>query len=277
MANAVTAATRVSIATMVAVVSPRTRGGVVETLSALSESGVRPVFICLDGGGNARPIDRGGLTIIEALKPRYLDNAVASLRLSSLPTVAWWRADEPDVLDQLAPLVDRVVLDVDEPSAVWRLVPSLGSRTAVSDMRWARLTRWRDLLAQFFEIPEVRAEAGQFDRLELHGTDRHQMRLLGGWLSARLPAGDRLTVAIETGRAASIEAVRLFAAGGTLDVRVLAGRACLETSAQMGTGHSAVRVVPAGDDRPLTLLVEELRVRSRDMAFEDAVRAAENL
>jgi hypothetical protein len=270
----VTPTSRGSVATVVAVVSPRTSAGVREVLGELASSGVRPILISLGAGTGVQRVDEERVTIIEDLRPSYLDNAVAALRLSSLPTLAWWRADQPEVLEALATLVDRVVLDVEDPSAVWPLVPALVDRTTVSGMRWARLTRWRDLIAQFFDLPEVAEMADRFDRLELRGGDRHTMRLLGGWLRSRLPAGDRLDVTIDVDRDAR-ETLRLIAPGGVLGVRLQDG-SCLETSVQAGAG-SSVRVVPAGDDRPVTLLSEELRVRSRDAAFEDAVRAAEKL
>jgi glucose-6-phosphate dehydrogenase assembly protein OpcA len=268
---------RVSTATVVAVASPRTRDGIVETLAALATGGVRPIFITLGDGVEVRRHDSDGVTIIDGLLPQYLDNAVAALRLSSLPTLAWWRAELPDLLGELARLVDRVVLDVEDPAAVWPQIPSLVPHTSMSDMRWARLTRWRDLIAQFFDLPEVRAAAGSFDRVELQGADRHQMRLLGGWLATRLPAKDRVTVKTGHADGLAIGAVRIVGAEGALGVRLLRGRSCLETEVQMTAGHTARRVVPAGDDRAEVLLGEELRVRSREPAFEDAVQAAERL
>ena len=273
MANALTATSRVSTATVVAVATPQTQEGILEVLSRLASGGVRPVFITLGAGVEVQRRDEEGVTIIDGLLPRYLDNAVAGLRLSSLPTLAWWRADELQVLDDLSSLVDRIVLDVEDPSAAWALVPVLATHTSLGDMRWAALTRWRDLIAQFFDIPEVLVAVETFDRVELRGLDRHAMRLLGGWLASRLPSKNRLTVAIEQGETASIDEARVLGADGALSVRLLAGRSCLETSVQMGSGHSSRRVVAAGDDRPMALLTEELRVRSRDLAFEDAVRA----
>ena len=48
-----------------------------------------------------------------SLAPRYLNNAVAALRLSSLPALVWWRGGSLDALDDLADLADRLVLDTD--------------------------------------------------------------------------------------------------------------------------------------------------------------------
>ena len=266
---------RVSTVTVVAIVAPGPRTGIVETLSALSTAGVRPIIISLGDSGQAERREENGTIVIDGLRPRFLDNAVASLRLSSLPTLAWWRSG-PEMLRELASLVDRVVLDVEDPSAVWPLVPVVAPLASVTDLRWARVTRWRDLMAQFFDLPEVRASANTFEHLEIAGSDPFEMRLLAGWLKARLPAGNRLEVVIDRRGSATVEVLRLSGAEGALAVRLLPGSPCLETSVNVG-GRSFLRVVAVGDQRLLALIGEELRVRTRDLAFEEAVRTAERL
>ncbi|MBA2304274.1 MAG: glucose-6-phosphate dehydrogenase assembly protein OpcA [Acidobacteria bacterium] len=264
-------------ATVVAVVSRDTRAEVAETLASLSKiSGVRPIIVSLGDSCEPPLRDEDGAMVIDGLVPRYLNNAVASLRLSSLPTLAWWRAGGAAGLHDLAALVDRVVMDLEDPSDGWALVPGMAPLASVSDVRWARLTRWRDLIAQFFDMPEVR-ESFTADRLEVVGTDRHDARLLGGWLKARLPFADRLSVAAESGGSARVQSVRLSGPTGSLSVRLLPTGTCLETTVDMQAGHSSSRVVALGDQRLLSLLGQELRVRSRDLAFEDAVREAERL
>jgi glucose-6-phosphate dehydrogenase assembly protein OpcA len=266
------APTRALTATVVAVVSPDRRDDVVETLTALSGvAGVRPIIVSLGDLREAPLREENGAIVIDGLVLRYLNNAVASLRLSSLPTLAWWRAAEP------ARLVDRLVMDLDEPSGGWRLVPEIAPLTSVSDMRWARLTRWRDLIAQFFDIPEARASLASFDRVEIAGSDVHGARLLGGWLKARLPRGDGLRVATEAAGSASLQSVRLTGPQMKLTVRLTTNGTCLETAVELDSGQSSSRVVALGDQHPVALLREELRVRSRDLAFEDAVREAERL
>jgi glucose-6-phosphate dehydrogenase assembly protein OpcA len=144
----------------------------------------------------------------------------------------------------------------------------------VSDLRWTRLTRWRDLIAQFFDMPEVRASLTAFDRFESVGSDAHDGRLLGGWLRARLPGGEQLQVVTKPGGPERLQSVRLAGPAGSLQVRLLPNGTCLETTVEMREGHASSRVVALGDQRLLALLGEELRVRSRDLAFEDAVREA---
>ena len=267
---------RAETATVIAVASSDARHEVYEALDTLVRTaGVRPAVLTLGTDTEPQRTDRGGTTVIDGLVSRYLNNAVASLRLSSLPAVAWWREPSPEGLTELADLVDRLVLDVEDPTAVWGMVPDLAGRTAVSDLRWTRLTRWRDLFAQFFDLPEVRLGSKAFTHLELSGGDRHALRLLGGWITSRLPGGGGLDISIEAGSGgAPIHTVRLAHEAGALSLRLLPDQTCIETLVSLAGIPASSRVVPAGDRRLAALLGEELRVRSRDIAFEDAVAAA---
>ena len=87
-----------------------------------------------------------------------------SLRLRDLPLVLWWRA-RPDpndkLLSQLLQVCDQVILDsalFSLPAAdLSRLVSHLRRETEripFGDINWARLTPWRELIAQFFDVPE---------------------------------------------------------------------------------------------------------------------------
>src|SRR5688572_25977549 len=93
---------------------------------AAASGGVRAILIVADAGAastRVRVASEG--ILIEGLKPEHFDNAVAALRLSSLPTLVWWRGGSSDVLRGLAVLADRVVLDATDPTAVWPIVPQL--------------------------------------------------------------------------------------------------------------------------------------------------------
>ena len=104
-----------------------------------------------------------------AWRDNFIDNAVAALRLSSLPTVIWWRGGPADILANLIRLADRVVLDADPPGLVGSARWSASSGPRSASVRWTRLTRWRALMAQFFDLPEVQAEAASFTRLSHRG------------------------------------------------------------------------------------------------------------
>ncbi len=170
------------------------------------------------------------------------------------------------------------MLDVEDPSAVWGMVPQLAARTAVSDLRWARLTRWRDLFAQFFDLPEVRDRAGAFSRLTITARDRAGARLFAGWIVSRLPGGERLEVSIAPeASAVPIRSLQLTADGMTLSLRLLSSDVCIETVVVLPGAAPASRVVAMGDQGLAALMGQELRVRSRDKAFEDAIAAAEGI
>ena len=115
-----------------------------DALARVGESvGLRSILIS-EGEQSAPPakVD-GDTTFILGLAPRFLNNVVAALRLSSLPALVWWRGGSAEALEDLADLADRVVLDVETPEDVWQRAESIFQRTAMTDIRWTRLTRWR--------------------------------------------------------------------------------------------------------------------------------------
>lgn len=249
-----------------------------DALRQLTDVGVRAILI----SNGAQPTPTIEVTentvVLDGLKPDYLNNAVAALRLSSLPTLVWWRGGSPDVLDGLADLADRLVLDADDPSPIWPRVAALVERTAVSDLRWTRLTRWRALMAHFFDIPEVRAAAAGFHRLQIDGADVHAARLFAGWLSASLRWKNNVTVSFrETPGPASIERVELGDGAQDLTLKLAPSATCVETTARVEGHAGAARIVSLGDQRLAALIGEELRIRSRDLAFERALSASEGI
>lgn len=102
-----------------------------------------------------------------------LQSYAEPLLLSDLPVVLWI-PQEPDCSAQdfrrLVDMADRVVLDsaaFDAPIRGLRLVADLVRETAghrtVGDLSWARLTPWRELVADVFEDP---ARRDMLDRVE---------------------------------------------------------------------------------------------------------------
>ena len=167
-----TAHARALMATVVAVGPAERLSETEEALQHLaSDCAIRAILIS-QGSVPAPPATVSGQIVgLAGLKPQYVDNAVAALRLSSLPTLVWFRGGSQDLLGELAELADRVVLDEIDPLASWRQSLTLLDRTAFSDLRWARLTRWRTLMAHFFDIPRVRDVARSFTHLHISGSD----------------------------------------------------------------------------------------------------------
>ncbi len=168
---------------------------------------------------------------------------IEPLLISDLPVFLRWRGEPPwgsQELDQLVAIVDRLIVDSTEWDDVpypYRRLAALFEQTAVSDIAWARTSRWRNLLASLW--PSI----ADVSRIRVTGTPA-QAWLLCGWLRARLGRDD-IELDLD-------EAERLI--GIELD------------------GEPAP--FPAGDPPlPSDVLSEELDRFTRDRIYESAVRA----
>ncbi len=261
----------------VVVVGPRERlADAVSALEVIRETiGVRIILIA-DGTDPAPPVQVSHHAVaLDGLRSDYLNNAVAALRLSSLPTLVWWRGGQSEALAGLAGLADRLVLDSNDPAPAWTLVAALAERTAISDLRWTRLTQWRGLMANLFDVPEVRAAVPLFRSLEIEGGDLHAVRLYGGWLMSSLQWAHQVAVDFRgTPSDMAIERVRFGSDADGITLRVADSRNCLEGTASVGGQPCVSRTIVFGDQSLGSLIAEELRIRSRDLPFERALRAA---
>jgi hypothetical protein len=168
---------------------------------------------------------------------------VEPLLISDLPVFLRWRGEPwwgSQELEQLLEVTDRLIVDSTEwedlPYPYRRLV-EVFDRAAVSDIAWARTSRWRALLATLW--PEV----GDVGTIRVHGT-HSQACLLLGWLRSRLGREDIELEHVDSDRLEGID----------LD------------------GNPAP--FPPGDPpQPSDVLSEELDRFSRDLVYEAAVRA----
>jgi glucose-6-phosphate dehydrogenase assembly protein OpcA len=270
-------AMRALVATVVAVGPEDRLADAAGTLRALGDAGTVRGILISPGDDPAPPARVSGNTVwLRGIKAPYLNNAVAALRLSSLPTLVWWRGGTDDLLEGLAELADRVVLDEVEPEAIWRHAVQYFADSAFSDLRWARLTQWRALMAHFFDIPEVRAAAREFTRLHIRASDRMAARLFAAWLTSSIRFADRFAVDIDEDRAAAegtvLRHVSLGNGEQALAISLGAQSACLETSVAVHGHKSASRVVSLVNLDLTALMTEELRIRARDVSLERALQ-----
>jgi glucose-6-phosphate dehydrogenase assembly protein OpcA len=265
---------RALTATVVAV-GPRERlTDVVQPLQELGKSGAIRGILIPQGSDSPGAQIASNVVVLSGLDDNYIDNAVASLRLSSLPTVIWWRGGPTGVLDNLIKLADRVVLDADPPEEGWRCAVERFGRASFSDVRWTRLTRWRALMAQFFDLPEIRDGADAFNHLHIEAADRASALLFAAWMRTALQWGDHVKIDIEECSGPSpINCIALTGGSRDLHLRLGKSRTCVESEFQFGTGHNISGVVALGDASLGAILSDELRIRSRDHAFERAVQS----
>jgi glucose-6-phosphate dehydrogenase assembly protein OpcA len=170
-------------------------------------------------------------------------SVVQPLFLPDLPAFLRWRGVPPfgsDSFESLVDVVDRLIVD----STEWPELPEnyaqlsgVFDRVVVSDIAWARTSRWRRQLASLW--PGI----GNVERIRVTGT-APQAQLLAGWLRSRL---DR-PVQLEHEPADTLETVEI-------------------------DGKPAP--FPPGDPPPPSdLLSEELDRFERDLIYEEAVRSA---
>jgi glucose-6-phosphate dehydrogenase assembly protein OpcA len=264
---------RALVGTVVAVGPIDRLGDAAEALQSLGDAGTVRGILISEGDTPAPPARVAGNTVaLHGLKPPFVNNAVAALRLSSLPTLVWWRGGRPDTLDGLATLADRIVLDDPRPEPVWARASTLFGASAFSDLRWARLTQWRALMAHFFDIPEVLTAAADFTRLTIAASDPMSARLFAAWLESSIAFGDGFAVAVVDGSPGTpIDEIRLGDHEQELVIRIGGHRTCLETAVSVRGHRSASRLVSIGDQTLTGLITEELRIRARDAAFERAL------
>jgi glucose-6-phosphate dehydrogenase assembly protein OpcA len=79
-----------------------------------------------------------------------------------LPVYLWWLGDPPEdeiILRKLTDLSSRVIVDSNSFLAPEQSISSLSTflqespDCALSDLNWGRITAWRQLVAQFFDVP----------------------------------------------------------------------------------------------------------------------------
>jgi hypothetical protein len=110
---------------------------------------------------------------------------VEPLLIADLPVFLRWRGVPPfddSAFEELTNVADRLIVDSTEwpglPKPYARMA-EVFDRVTVSDIAWARTSRWRPMLASLWP-----AIAG-VERIKVTGTEA-QAQLLAGWLRSRL-------------------------------------------------------------------------------------------
>jgi glucose-6-phosphate dehydrogenase assembly protein OpcA len=252
-----------------------------------------------------------------------LDERIASvvipLLVPDLPVFLWWTGTPPrDArhLDDLVKLADRFILDSADFARADLTLPEIADlmrhNVAITDLNWARLTPWRELIAQFFDVPSWRpfldgitgVRAGF--AVDMDGRDIHpsQALLLLGWLASRLdwrpveaiapaeaggllfkvaradgaPVMVRLRPRFERGLdAGDVSGVRIQAVVGKSTAEFVVKRAPDErhatTTAIIDGVVRGERVVPLPALGIRDLLGEELAIAGNDDVYEGALGA----
>jgi glucose-6-phosphate dehydrogenase assembly protein OpcA len=131
-----------------------------------------------------------------------LPDFLLTLLIPDLPVYLYWRSfkiADQDLIERMARFSNFLIVDShqsreDPPNRLrlLQLLTDLSAKSAVRDLNWARITAWRDLIAQFFdsktsrkfvrEISEVKIERN----LSAAGSIPTRTLLLTGWLASSL-------------------------------------------------------------------------------------------
>jgi glucose-6-phosphate dehydrogenase assembly protein OpcA len=143
---------------------------------------------------------------------RSIANILQPLLKPLLPVYLWWLGDPPDndtMFSRLVELSNRVIVDStsfynpEQDIQTLALLSLASPDCALSDLNWGRITPWRQLIAQFFDVMEYRPYLEGVVSIEIEHaaaplaiqtrTEQGDVSpnpacalLLAGWLKARL-------------------------------------------------------------------------------------------
>ncbi len=144
---------------------------------------------------------------------RSVANIIQPLLKPDLPIYVWWLGDPPERDDPtftgLVALCSRMIVDStgffnpEQDIATLSTLFDASTECALSDLNWGRITPWRQLISQFFDVPEYRSYLNGVSSIEIEHSvvplatqTRSQLGdvspnparalLLAGWLKARL-------------------------------------------------------------------------------------------
>ncbi|MGE5647319.1 MAG: glucose-6-phosphate dehydrogenase assembly protein OpcA [Acidobacteriota bacterium] len=191
-----------------------------------------------------------------------------------LPLVVWCRSTRLFRLPALAPLFGRAGKVVaDAPLA--ELQQALARGWRVADLSWARITRWREIVAQIFEDPARRAVLSPLRRVTVfYAGDAPPVTAyyLAGWVMSCADCGD-----IET-RLEAVPPVRGGIEGLVLESdsrRVSIRRAEGDSVLIEADGLLSCALAPRLPEPEL--LIAELGIAGRDTVFERSLERAARL
>lgn len=218
----------------------------------------------------------------------HLASVVAPLLVPDVP-VQLWLHGAPDLTQALAPdtlaLSERVILDTTaypDAAAVLRALaaipPGANGEIPVSDLAWARLTTWREVLARELDGPARRPFLEGVEQVtvktgEKDGNGADSM-LFAGWLTDRL--GVDVTLDRPSGITAGLREVLLDARsqGSRLHVDIGSDDVGLITNVVLDGAPVSSRRVANVPPRLAELVGAALQQQGHDPVYAAALRCA---
>ncbi|MFE7604812.1 6-phosphogluconolactonase [Brachybacterium paraconglomeratum] len=201
-----------------------------------------------------------------------LDTLVMALLLPDAPIVTWWPENAPSspVHDVLGSMSQRRITDsaacADPLGTLKRL--RRGYASGDSDFAWARLTRWRGLVASAYEVPPVSVPSS----VEVLGTEGNpSVLLMASWLQHTL--GVEATILpppADDPEFAGVHGVRLVREDGTIELT----RVSDDSIVMKLPGDDSGQHVTMPRRTLAELVTEELRRLDPDEVYGEVLGAA---
>ena len=194
-------------------------------------------------GGDEPALRFETITITAAMEDfGHLSSLVSPLLAAELPDFLWWPGNDfvtNPLFDDLQDIVDRVIVDTaqlgNDASGVAAIRDLLENEEArapmLGDFTWLRLGPWRQLIAQFFDPPDVQQCLSTIDQVTISYADSRQDGSTGfasalltvGWLASRLgwEIMDPLEKRKTGGWSAPLRAVDANGRGREINLRLL--------------------------------------------------------
>jgi hypothetical protein len=219
--------------------------------------------------GNRRQICCEQVEIVAAtVSLEDLPAVLLPLTVADLPVVLWARSAAG--IGALKGIAGKIIVDSSILGGLHG-VQNLSRTNRVGDLAWARLTRWRELIAQIFENKCYLAELPGLTRVRITFAGRRPATsafYLAAWLNRGevvWEPGAQSAVALEN--AAGEVHTRISLIGGAMS-----GESSGESIRVNVKGHITHAVFPEPSD--YTMLREELSIAGRDPVFESVLPRA---
>lgn len=231
--------------------------------------------------------------LLEGASQKLLANILFANLDSDLPLFLWWQSDLPhDVNAQLWTWVDRLIFDSrtwsdpkDQLIRLQTLLKAAGPRLIPCDLNWTRTLHLRQAAAQMFDNPDNLAHVPQIDNVTLvHAPgSRSTAVLFAAWVAAQLrwslvssgpsswefqsPEGHVATCTLEEGAGSEISRCCFGAGDVSIDLTREPGSPFFRAEVQRSGAAQWHHLLPAGSDKPVDLLDEELTTGGRHRVY----------
>lgn len=216
----------------------------------------------------------------------HVGPTLIGLTAADLPVIFWCRhkaalgasatKDQRAGLDAIVNLATKVIIDTTGENAItaFRLIASLRGRDRhVADLEWARLTPWREPLAQIFDNPARENEFSSFHSVEIAHADNEPSPMAlyaAGWVSG-FHKTEASFVRVK-GYGTGLHRITLRSDSEQIDFE-RTGPDCMSLHSTNGRE----RKYSYNEKSLYTLMNEELSVLGSDPAFESALSRAQEL